>query len=562
MRVRAGGLALAIGTAAALLAYLPLAVATVHDLRAPGLTPTFIAQNPTDAGVYLAWIRQGAEGHFLTRNLFAPGGPPNHTVYLLFWLLGSLMALIHAPLAPFYGAATVLSGLGLLAAAWWLTGRFFDDVRVRRAGFALAALSGGLGWSFVPSLGSTSDALPIDFTQPEATTFGSLKTPIFALSQILMILIVGSLWTAIRDRTWRPLLVALPSAALLANSHTYDVISLGAAWVVWLALRWTTQRRIDGLEAAQTAVVAVAVAVPTALNFVALRETGVLAQRTVAPTPAHPPFLVLLGYGLLVPLAAMGFWSGRRSEGLRLLAAWAVVPLLIQYLPTSIQRKLVMGVHLPIALLAGLGLALLWQSKRPWRRWIGFAATTMTFLTPFVLTGEDLRAALDPKGDPGRETLLADERRAMEWIREHAPPDAVVEPMPRFKAGDDGDWNLESSALDLMTPGYTGRSVECGHWCETPGFQAKLDDWQTFAEADTDDADRRAILRKKGVDLIVISDREAPPTPDLAFEAWRTEPPDFLRPIPEASKGSVRVYRVELGADRGERRFNESETGR
>ncbi len=335
------------------------------------------------------------------------------------------------------------------------------------------------------------------------------------------------------------------------------MISLGASWAVWVAVGWAQRRKVDALQAGQTALVAVAVAIPTTLNYVALRETGVLAQRTLAPTPAHTPWLVLIGYGFLAPLAVVGVWAHRRSkwgepeavaspvEAIRLLAIWAMVPLLIQYLPTSFQRKLIMGVHLPLSLLAGLGLLALIHAGRPALRWAALGLAVLLPLSNVVVTGAEFRAARHPGGSSGRDVLLADERRAMDWIRENAPPEAIVEPVPRFvRDRESDDWDPEASVLDRLTPGYTGRSVECGHWCETPNYQAKLDEWQEFADAGTEDAERRTILRRKGVGLLVISDRDAPDAPGLTFGAWRMHPPDYLWLVPEASTSDVRVYQV------------------
>src|SRR5207248_10882570 len=126
------------------------------------------------------------------------------------------------------------------------------------------------------------------------------------------------------------------------------------------------------------------------------RREPVFPHRLAIETLSPPFRLYLKGYGLLLPLAAYGLLALLRSRGVRaqphalLLPVWVVAGFAIAYLPVPFQRKLVMGLHFPLALLAGLGIAGLARLLSPRllvRRALATALVAITALTSvrFVL---------------------------------------------------------------------------------------------------------------------------------------------------------------------------------
>src|SRR2546421_6878274 len=82
--------------------------------------------------------------------------------------------------------------------------------------------------------------------------------------------------------------------------------------------------------------------------------------------------MVLLGFGVLLILAIAGAFTveSRKVDlvdtvnpvpndaryGRLLLIVWAVVNLAVAYLPVAFQRKMLMGEHVPLVILAGITL--------------------------------------------------------------------------------------------------------------------------------------------------------------------------------------------------------------
>ncbi len=336
--------------------YLLAWYATPEGLFYPG-----ILHNADDHGVYFAWMRQAHDGHFFLRNLFTNEPQHGQYVHLWFWLLGTAARLTELSIPLVYHVARCLAGVAVLVLVYRLAAHFTEDRFTRQTIFWTTALSAGLGWWRWSE--KVDHGLPVDTWQPEAFTFHSLYTNgLFAISLALMLGVVVGLLLAERRGKLLYAAAAGVCGLLLANVHTYDVISLALVWAVYLAVslldpaargrRW------------RAALVAALVALSgVAYQVYYYRLETVWQKRIAVRTPSPDLELYLWGYGLLLPLALLGALVLLRSRPLRaaphhlLPLVWIGAGFAAIYLPVAFQRKLVMGLHFPIALLAGIGLA-------------------------------------------------------------------------------------------------------------------------------------------------------------------------------------------------------------
>jgi hypothetical protein len=313
----------------------------------------------------------------------------------------------------------------------------------------------------------------------------------------------------------------------LGNIHSYDVIHLALVWTAYLAVRWLATRRFPA-RAVGMALLAALVTSPSVL-YMAWLYLSEPVFRARADTETLTPGLdrYLLGYGVLIPLAITGAVRLLRSEEreptpLRFLPpAWAIGGMAAAYLPFAFQRKMVMGVHLPIALLAGLGLALLCR-WRPLNRLPGLAAAIVVALcsvTACRYLARDVKVALtDGTTSTGIHPAYWDEslEHAWKWISDRPETPGAVFSWP---------WT------SILTPAMTGRAVFAGHWGETPGFAGKLDDAFAFYWGTWDSARRREFLRTQGIRFVIEGrlDREF-------VELWRRKNSDAGAPRPLAGE--------------------------
>ena len=163
-------------------------------------------------------------------------------------------------------------------------------------------------------------------------------------------------------------------------------------------------------------------------------------------TPSPPPIDYLLGYGLLWIFAFFGArqaWR-RKSDWDVLLLVWIVVTLPMLYAPFPLQRRLSLGLHVPIGILAAIGLTEIVRTRWPRRALIGVTLLTSVFIELALFGGA---AAHDP-----RIYLTTNEAAALSWLQAHAPHDAVV---------------LASPEMGGFIPAFAGQRVVYGHPYET-----------------------------------------------------------------------------------------------
>jgi hypothetical protein len=567
----------------------------VMGVAPPGHTFSGFMWNPDDHCVYLAWMAQARHGHFQMRNLFTGDPQEGLTIHLFFWSLGRIGALLNLPSPTVYHAARFLFGVTTLLLAYRLLAFFTPDRRTRRLGFWLVALSAGFGW--VPYFWNLGSQGPVDVWQPEAITFASLYTNgLFCIGLTLMLGIVCLLLQASETRRKRFAVGAGVLGFLLANVHGYDVITLAAVWGAYLVTKAVVERRLPLFDLGMAAIAAILALPAVGYQLYVFKVDPVFSQRVEVPTTSPALWRYLLGYGLLLPLAGVGAWRGltsppcpppRSGEGegtaselsyplsasgrgpgegssraaALLLPVWSVVGFVVPYLPVAFQRKMVMGLHIPLALLAAQGAVRLMErlvrreppteaGAKPVRAArfrpgaiLLFGLVLLTALSNVRYPIRDVNKAVLNQASTGIHPVFwADsEYAAMRWLTDHVPESAVV---------------LSSTVIGSMIPAVAGRAVYAGHWGETPRFTERFQEVYTFYRLAWPSAEREAFLRSRGITHVYLGPWEqnlrrvrndrypAPPTPlDLSRES-------YLRRVypahgqPEPGPEGVRIYEL------------------
>ncbi len=494
-----------------------------------------------DQCVYLSWMRQAADGGFFQRNLFTTEPQIGHQFNIFFITLGWFSRVVHASPILVYHPARLILALALLRALWWLVEMLLSESRTRRVAFLIACLSAGLGW--VPGVWEAQG--PVDTWQPEAIIFLSIYLfPHFIVSLLLMVGMIGWLLVAERTRKTRYAVYAGFCGLLLGNIHTYDVVTVTAVWGTYLIVRVVTERRFDKRAWVHALIAAGLTSISTGYMAYLLKTEPVFAQRAAVPTLSPPPLWYFLGYGGVLILAVFGWWLLRRDlprdaavasdtsiegESRRgvtslsakmLLLTWATMNFFVSYLPVAFQRKMIMGEHIPLAMLGVLGLC-------------------------WLLKGLQGRAQ---KTDDVRSFLYAGELQSLEWLKTYAPPDVPIQPLPWIIA--DGAGNVEpyDSSAACFAPGLTAHSVNVGHWGETPDISKGINQWLEFILPATPDKWRIDLLRRSGTRYILFSQKHNETNVELVetrlLSVFRNNPPPYLHRIPEASNDDADVYEV------------------
>jgi hypothetical protein len=555
----------------------------VAQLAPPGTTFSGLMYAADDHCVYLSWEQQAAEGRFFLRNLFTGDAQRGIYVHLLSWLIGTVARFTGLPLILVHHGARVLAGFVLLLLVYALAARFTTDLATRRVAFWFTALSAGVGFLFLKNIEAAPNC-SVDLWQPEAVTFLCLYiNGLFCVALALMLGIFLLLLAAEQSqggpRWWRVFGAGL-LGLLLGNIHSYDVITVVAVWVTYLIARALESRRTAGTRQRSgpgaphsdpdrtqsfalgrslvNALVAGLVALPgTAYQYYLYRTEPVFRMRADDKT-LTPSFLYYLeGYGLVLVLAVAGLiWLAgavRRREplGERLLPmVWAFVGFVLPCLPFAFQRKLILGLHLPLAFLAAVAAVTLvrWLSGRmmpvsnqyadgsrrarreaspamPDPRFataMAVALVLVTVPTNLCAIQWDFKQALFPETGPGQLATFVRQTdlEALDWARRSLPHDDIIMCAPPG---------------GLMIPAFAGRPVYAGHWSETPHELDRVNECLTFYR-EASPVKRRSFLAKHAIRYVFFgpSERQVG-LPDLAGDA-------HLRRVYD--RGGTQIYEV------------------
>lgn len=493
-------IAAAMVVALALLPYVIVASSTPASLQFGGLLV-----NPIDGQSYLAKMRQGYDGFWLLRLPYTATDQPDAFVYTYYLALGHVARLTRLSLTAMFHVARLAGGWVLLLAVYGLIARVFDTMRERRRVWLFVALTGGLGWIGIEAS---------DLTIPESNTFFSMLTNAhFPIAQALMVIGLMMLIDA-QGRKW---LWATLVLLVLTALQPFAPVSAFAALGGFLFLCWLRDRKFSRRKFVLSVLSGLCVAALMLFIYFSLQSDPILRSWMAQNMTPSPPLIgYLLGYGLIWPLAILGgraAWRRGRDVDL-LLIGWAITSALLLYAPFPLQRRFALGLHIPLVLLALMGLMheVLPRLRGRIKTWMLRIVFALSLLTTLLLLLASSSAALRPP-DP-RLFFTQDEAATFEWMAVNAAHDAIV---------------LAAPETGLFLPAWADVRVLYGHPFETVDAERMRMLVEQFY-ADT--IDRAEVLRANHVDYIFYGPNE------------RELGPNDFGLIPIFTSGDVMLYQV------------------
>jgi hypothetical protein len=448
--------------------------------------------NHYDGESYYAKMQQGARGDWLFHLAFTPESHDGAFIFTFYLALGQLAAALGLPSPLVYHLARALAGLFLLLVAYQFIARFLEQVWTRRAAFLLLGLSAGFGWLLAP-LG----IMTADLWVAEGFTFLSiLANPHFPLAIGLMLLIFLCVLDLEGQRPQPPRLLGSAGLGLsLAWIQPFAVPIVLVVSGVYLVLFGWRERRLPWGEIAVSGATAIAAAPIMIYDLYVYNTNPALAAWSDQNlTPSLPPWDYALAYGLILLLALGGIGIALRRRARRdlFLLAWVGSVVVLLYVPFALQRRFITGLHVPLTILAALGLErFVWPRVGARQRalvtglLVGLTALTNLFVPLVSVTGVA----------QGRHPLVmtADEAAACAWLGQNTTwTDTVLAPV------DSGHF----------VPAWAGNRVVYGHPFETIDAETKEAEVTHFFSPDTTTAERRALLDRYGVRYILVPSPE------------------------------------------------------
>lgn len=420
--------------------------------------------NPKDGATYLSKIEEGRQGAWLFELRYtaeAQKGSGFHTFYLF---LGHTARITGLSNLVVFHLARVATSLFMFISLYQLGATIWIRMRPRRLFFTLLAVGSGLGWLL---LLFNPGALAADMSIPEAFPFYAAYTnPHFPMS-IACLALIASVYMVVFRRGYEELpkvenggLGLMLLSMFLALIQPPALIPIGGALVLYVIARYYITREFPIHELRWASMLWLPT-IPFAVYDVAvfrfndaMRE---FSKQNQTPSPAL--YLYLFGYGLLLLVAIPGLVRAVRRferDGDQFMLLWLVVNVIGLYAPFSLQRRLAIGLIIPLVYFAVRALEDYWFYKVPEKWRAPSMIALIVFIVPtniFVLGIPLFGVIADPASGLKAGLLLeSDYWHTIQWFQADGEKNAVV---------------LASPNVSLWIPAYTDEVVVYGHELET-----------------------------------------------------------------------------------------------
>ncbi|MBC7809674.1 MAG: hypothetical protein H7175_00910 [Burkholderiales bacterium] len=486
-----------------------------------------------DYNSHMAKMWQGRRGEWDYHLLFTH--EPHSGIVGLQGFYVALGAFSPFDLTATYHFARFLLTIGMVLAIWAFACRYFERSSERW----LCLLFGTVvsGWSLILSAVPNLEISPIEFWLTDAfNLFGAFTMPHFAAAIILQIVIMLTFDSWAREGGSRRLVILTLALAADAVVQPYAAVLFGPLLVILAGHHVRVAKRLELRRALWLALPLGVYVALVVYQYAATQSDPVWASFSQQNQTLSPPFLYYaLGFlPLLLPiiLGARTFLLDQSDDKWLLPLLWAFLVGMLIFAPLPTQRRYLLGVQTPLAILAVYGwskvvMPRLLPRRRPLLTMVYLTLAAVGHLSVISINAVSLS---EPYDHPAA-FYSPDERQGYAWLKREAAPDDLV--LTVFN-GDGG-----GSGGRLVAA--TGQHVFAGHWFETADFENKMAELRQFYHPSTDDQWRRDFLRDIGAVYVWYDDYTR------GFGDWNPADADYLELALAAD--SVTIYRVVMSND-------------
>lgn len=476
--------------------------------------------NPLDGNSYLAKMRRGWNGHWDFQLPFSAESGKGAFLFVFYIFLGHVSRWLNLDLNLVFHTSRLIFSFFMV----WRIYRFF--VNSFPEGFPTLTFywvlfGGGLGGLFLPF-----NILSPDYWVAEGYPFlSAFANPHFPLSIALMLWMLETNHTPLKSNASDLFLLFL-SGVILSNISPFAVVLV----LLLYGIKFLQAVMEKNKEAQNYFLIKSAILGAGSLPFLIYQSwivrVDVLLKSWNAQnvTPAPSVLLFCIGYSPLLVWALLSLFFERPKSWVRKFwFEWLVIALLLIYFPSSLQRRFMLGLYIPIGIGAAQGFQFL-QAKFPSQRGFGFLyklSFGVSLLTNVILLFASLTAVLRYDRWIYLTRLEAD---AYQWMRENLPEESLV---------------LAGEQSGLLIPGWSGQRVIYGHPYESVDADNSREGVNAFYSGEMDLNRQISFLCNYHVDYILWGYREKEfeySTPEILTLD------DFIQPI--FSNHDVSIFEV------------------
>jgi hypothetical protein len=467
--------------------------------------------NPIDGNSYLAKMYQGWRGD--TQFTLPYTAEPGEGAYLfLFYLgLGHLARWLNIDRLLLFHVTRLLAAVFLYFVLYLYIKHTGLSARERLLAFIAVAFGAGLGW-FALLFGLST----ADFWVAEAFPWlTSYANPHFPLSLGLMLLL---LLPPGRDNQLRSYPVLQGFLIAFAALILSIISPFGIILVILILVGVEILRVIGEMPGVDVCgfdrrIIWVLLG---GVPFI-IYDLWVIAMNPVLSiwnsqnkTPSPPIWDFILSFSPLILLSIIGIYhmfsvrKGKTNNNVIVsMAVWFALGVGLLYLPIGLQRRFLIGLYIPVAVIGVVGLSSLFKkgstSTTRKYRLLGLILILLIIPTNLLIL---LSARYAVQTQDRKVYLWQDERKAFQWLESNTAGEALI---------------LAAPETGLFIPAYTGRRVLYGHPFETVNAIEQEKRLNAVYTGKVSGAELESFVVGRGVDYIFYGPRERDlgPVPSL-----------------------------------------------
>ena len=413
-----------------------------------------------DYAVDIAMMRAGMQGDWAYQMRFTTEEHPAAYIRLFYLALGHVTRVLGMEPEPAYHLFRWIFGYLALFAIFYLCRIYFEKKSMVWMAFLLAVFGSGLGWLQLLAGWQIGTITPVDFWLIDAYVLFSISLfPHFSCTLALMAAGLTFYLKFLKDHRWRYVIFTALAAILCQCVNPIAFVVVDAAILFATLFTWFQNRAGRKKLVLALGVVGLAQLPLLIYNVGVLSRDPVWSRYTaqnitLSPSPLH----YLFGFGLLWLLLIPGIVVSIKEKKPHLLGliGWLVCAFALAYSPTLIQRRFLLGVTLPMAILGAQGLDVLIQRMKVKKPLAALAVLVLCSLSSIYLIYGNVQLL---KGLPAEAFYPAGMDEAFSWLTDNADPD---------------DFVLGAETTGQLTAQKTGLRVYLGHEMETVNYEAKI----------------------------------------------------------------------------------------
>jgi hypothetical protein len=421
-----------------------------------------------DYSVHISMMQAGRMGSWAYEMRFTSEEHQPAYLRMFYIVLGHISKWVDLSVETTYHAARWLFGFIALFSIHQLCIKVFQDKKLALIAFLLISIGGGAGWLQL-ALASTSPKVlvPIDFSLIDAYIFFSIAIfPSFSFTLALMtislklyldFLNTGKLQTVI----FISLLAVVCQATNPIAFMLIDVAIAGATFFLWWKNNKIEMYQLYALTTIACAQIPLLVYNISILERDPFWSQFTLQNQTSSPSPGYyawgfAPFWLFAIYGTMLAFR-------EKNPTFAAMSTWIISGFIFAYLPLPVQRRFLLGITIPLGILATYALNhLIKQASIRMPRIIkydGLVYFSFILLSSFSLINLVLGSSLYIQTLPEDKFYPRDLESGLMWLDSNAAPN---------------DFTLGNIRTGQLVAQRTRLKSYVGHPMETLFFDDKI----------------------------------------------------------------------------------------